>query len=179
MGESKKHQPVLLTMTIFSRYLDAIGWAEQELSQRFGEIGLNSEVLQFEQTKYYEQQMGADLLLKLIAFKELVEPEVLPETKLWTNELEKRYLEMAGKSEARPLNLDPGYMTLGKFVLASTKDNSHRIYLGKGVFGEVTLYYAQGGWREREWTYPNYRLCDYQRFLSVCRSALAAQLHTA
>ena len=38
-------------------------------------------------------------------------------------------LAEAGHAEPRPLNLDPGYLTPAKLVLASTKDHAHRIYL--------------------------------------------------
>jgi hypothetical protein len=62
------------------------------------------------------------------------------------------------------LNLDPGYLTAAKLVLASTKDHAHRLYLGQGIYGEVTLSYRQGHWQHREWTYPDYRRADFQDF---------------
>jgi hypothetical protein len=72
-------------------------------------------------------------------------------------------------AEPRPLNLDPGYLTLGKLLLASTKDFAHRIYLGRGIYAEVTLQYKHGAWRHHEYTFADYRRADYQRFFSQCR----------
>ncbi len=74
--------------------------------------------------------------------------------------------------EPRPLNLDPGYIELGKLVLASTKDFAHRIYLGRGIFAEVTLQYKHHLWRHHEYTFADYRREDYQRFFSECREWL-------
>jgi hypothetical protein len=65
--------------------------------------------------------------------------------------------------------LDPGYLAPGKFVLASTKDHAHRLYLGQGIYGEVTLVFQGGKWLPQEWTYPNYRRGDYHDFLTRCR----------
>jgi hypothetical protein len=70
------------------------------------------------------------------------------------------------------LNLDPGYITLAKLVLASTKDHSHRIYLGRRIYGEITLGFRAGAWQPGEWTYPDYRRADFQRFFVECRDYL-------
>lgn len=75
-------------------------------------------------------------------------------------------------AESRPLNLDPGYLTPAKLVLASTKDHAHRIYLRDGIFAEVTLVYRKGKWQPLEWTYPDYRRDDYQQFFTRCRERL-------
>jgi hypothetical protein len=72
----------------------------------------------------------------------------------------------------RPLNLDPGYLTPGKLVLASTKDFAHRIYLSQGIYAEVTLQYKHRTWKHHEYTFPDYRRADYQRFLSECREIM-------
>ena len=82
-------------------------------------------------------------------------------------------IRRAGRhAEPRPLNLDPGYITPAKLVLASTKDHAHRIYLRDGIFAEVTLVYRQRKWQPLEWTYPDYRRDDYQRFFTQCREWL-------
>jgi hypothetical protein len=70
---------------------------------------------------------------------------------------------------ARLLNLDPGYLTEAKLVLASTKDHAHRIYLSQGIYAEVTLSYRRGHWRHHDWTYPDYQRSDYQAFFDRCR----------
>ena len=76
------------------------------------------------------------------------------------------------KPEPRPLNLDPGYLTLGKLVLASTKDFAHRIYLSRGIYAEVTLQYRHRRWEHHQYTFPDYRREDYQQFFSECREGM-------
>jgi hypothetical protein len=64
-------------------------------------------------------------------------------------------------------------LTEAKLVLATTKDRDHRLYLGRGIFAEVTLYYQRtAGWQTREWTYPDYRSAAYQAFFQQCRDYL-------
>jgi len=41
-------------------------------------------------------------------------------------------------------------------VLATTKNYAHRIYLGGGIYAEVTLRYQGGTFRPWPWTYPDY-----------------------
>ena len=82
-------------------------------------------------------------------------------------------------AEPRPLNLDPGYLTLGKLVLASTKDFAHRIYLSRGIYAEVTLYYRHGRWEHHQFTFADYRREDYQHFFSQCRDVLHRRLREA
>ena len=67
-------------------------------------------------------------------------------------------------------------MTLATFVLATTKDHGHRIYLGQGIYGEVTLTYRQHDWRPWPWTYPDYCTEAYRRILREIRALLAQQL---
>ena len=176
MGEIREHEPVLFTATLFSRHEGAIVWAREKLQEQLGEIAVESELLPFYQTKYYAKEMGDNLLLQLLAFKKLGAPERLAEIKLRSNDLEREFAASHAYSEQRPLNIDPGYLTLGKFVLATTKDASHRLYLGSGIFGEVTLYFVYGEWKGREWTYPNYLEAPYKDFLAAARNYLRSCL---
>ena len=59
------------------------------------------------------------------------------------------------------MNLDPGCLSAGKVVLATTKNQQHRIYLGSGIYAEVALRYRDGRWQPWEWTYPDYRSPEY------------------
>lgn len=125
----------------------------QNLSATFGDISEVSEAWPFTFTSYYEKEMGPDLRRVFILFKSLYFPEELIQWKRKTNEIEE---QIKDKDRLRPVNLDPGYLDLGKLILASTKDHAHRLYLGSGVFGEVTLYAKQGRWETWPWTYPDY-----------------------
>ena len=174
MGAPHKPDHVLLMCTIFSRYDEAVRWALERLRERWGEPSAISDFFPFGETEYYRPSMGDALRVQIAAFGEIDQGD-LAGIKIWTNALEAEYAAFAPHPEARPLNLDPGYLTPDKFVLATTKDAAHRLYLGNGIFGEVTLWYARGAWQEREWTYPNYRRSDYREFLLRCRKALLAR----
>ena len=172
MGTPLEHELAMLVIAVFSRYEQALSWAEEELSLAWGEVALQSDVFPFFHTRYYEKEMGPELLLQFLAFDRLISVTSLAEIKLNSNQLEADYARIGHHPEPRPLNIDPGYLTLGKFVLATTKDASHRLYLDHGIFAEVTLSYAHGKWRPYEWTYPNYREPSYHEFLQHCRKLL-------
>jgi hypothetical protein len=172
MGKPAHHPPVMLVTAIFSRHEEAITWAKEKSKEAWGDILLQSDQLPFENTNYYEPQMGSNLKLQLAAFSKLIDPCSLVDIKLAANELEADYAKCSDHADVRPLNIDPGYLTLGKFVLATTKDNAHRLYLGKGIYGEVTLHFAHREWQHGEWTYPNYREEKYKSFLTQCRNLL-------
>jgi hypothetical protein len=121
--------------------------------------------------------MGPNLTKVFWAFRHLIDPGRLPEIKQQTQAWEQAYAQHANAPEPRPLNLDPGYVSEGKLVLASTKDHAHRIYLSHGIYAEVTLHYQDRRWQHREWTFPDYRHDDYQDFFSKCREYLRCRLH--
>lgn len=169
MGQATAHAPVLPLMVVFSRSAAARQWARQMVESAWGPVALASPTFSFDETAYYAASMGPGLELEIWGFERLMAPTELPERKRQTNHWEAAYAQEAADAVSRPLNLDPGYLTLAKLVLASTKDHSHRLYLGEGIYGEVTLNYVRGAWQALPWTYPNYRRADYQEFLSRCR----------
>jgi hypothetical protein len=61
-------------------------------------------------------------------------------------------------------------------VLATTKDYSHRIYLGQGIYAEVTLRYRRGAFHPWEWTYPDYGSPRYLEIFAHIRDIYAGQL---
>jgi hypothetical protein len=127
------------------------------LTGLFGPIGLVSPTYQFNHTRYYESSMGTGLLKQFFGFDMLVDPGRLAEIKRRAIELENELTQSGSYPEPRPLNLDPGLLTLGKFMLATTKDQAHRIYVDSGVYAEVTLRYQAGMFEPWPWTYADYR----------------------
>jgi hypothetical protein len=162
------HQ-VLLLVAAFSRYDEALDWSRDKLREHFGAIHLESPRFDFSETDYYEKTMGAGLKKKFFAFAQLIDPGALADIKRKTNDWERDFAHAASYPEARPLNLDPGYIVEGKLVLASTKDHAHRIYLQGGIYAEVTLHFQQGAWQKSPWTYPDYQRTDFQAFFTECR----------
>ncbi len=170
MGDVRESQSVLLFLAAFSRYDAALDWARECTVAAWGPIALESERFVFQETRFYEKSMGTDLKKVLIAYETLIDPAGLPELKLQTNQWEQQYAQQHPGAEPRPVNLDPGYLTEAKLILASTKDRDHRIYLARGIFAENTLFHHAGAWQTRPWTYPDYQRADYHQFLTGCRS---------
>lgn len=172
MGDITEPEPVLLVLAAFSRHPAALDWAKARAETEFGPVKLASPRFSFVETAYYEPTMGAGIQKCFWAFERLIDPVELVAIKRATNAWEAEYAKSAAHDEPRPLNLDPGYITAAKLVLASTKDHAHRIYLSDGIFAEVTLFYKDRAWQHRDWTFPDYRRADYQQFFSECRDDL-------
>jgi hypothetical protein len=169
MAEPRVPAPVLLIVAAFSRHESALAWGRAVLEDTFGPVGLASAPLPFDQTRYYEPTMGSNLRKQFLAFATLVDAAELPRAKLHTNELERQLAATGGYSEERPLNLDPGILNLGKFMLATTKDQAHRVYLRDGIFAEVTLRFERGAFEAWPWTYADYRAPQVHQFLLEAR----------
>ncbi|MGB9668315.1 MAG: DUF4416 family protein [Thermosulfidibacteraceae bacterium] len=154
MGVVKTPKPVNLICAITYKDEDIRLKAEELLEEAYGEIDLRSKIYRFSNyTNYYEKEMGSPLYKYIVSFEKLIileDPEII---KLKSNEIE-LVLSLDGK---RRVNLDTGYLTESQLVLFSTKGYYHRIYLGKGIYAEVTLYYREGSFRPFDWTYRDYR----------------------
>ncbi len=176
MAEPHLPDPVLLVVAIFSRHPDALAWARQRLEQLFSSVTLVSETYNFDQTAYYEPSMGPGLRKQFLVFHDLMPADCLPEVKLHTNAIEEELAHANKYAEARPLNLDPGALTLGKFLLATTKDQAHRIFLRAGIYAEVTLRFQDGAFEPWPWTYADYCLPLVRAFLKEARDFYRHQL---
>lgn len=179
MATPRPHSPALLVVAAFSRHDDAFATAREAMERAFGPVALASEPFPFDQTAYYEPTMGPLLRKRLWAFHDLVAPDRLPELKHHTNALEASIAATGVYPESRPINLDPGYLVLGKFLLATTKDQAHRVYLRDGIFAEVTLHYHAGAFHPWPWTYADYRLPEVLAFLEEARTFYRARLAAA
>jgi hypothetical protein len=171
MGQTRDPQPVKSFVGILTAHMSLLPEVDELLRVRLGPIDVDSETLDFDYTRYYEREMGSGLKRRFVGFERLAHPDALVETKLFTNELEQKLSERGG----RRVNLDPGYLTAARVVLASTKDFAHRLYLGRGIYGEVTLVYQEKGFQALSWTYPDYRSEPYQKFFRRLRRAYMAQ----
>lgn len=176
MTQVLPHRPVLLILAAFSRYGEALTWAKQTAEDAWGAVALESERFDHRETDYYEATMGPDLRKTFFAFESLVDPAELVSSKETSNQWEVDYQRLGRHPEPRPLNLDPGYLTEAKLVLASTKDRDHRLYLGRGIYAENTLYFHKSAWQARPWTYPDYQRADYHQFFLRCREYLRRRI---
>ncbi len=172
MGEPTLHLPVLRITAVTFRHAAALTWARERIVRDWGAIALESAPFEFNQTDYYQSTMGPGLSKTFLACAPLADAGEVADWKFTSNAWEEEYAALAGHEEPRPLNLDPGYLTLAKLVLASTKDHAHRMYLGRGMYAEVTLYYKQRHWQGHDFTFPDYRRADYHAFFDQCRGYL-------
>ena len=176
MGDISLPDPVKLIVGMLSARRELLAEAAQRLGAEYGPIDLTSEVIDFDFTHYYDQQMGRPLLRQFVAFERLISPDQIAPIKLATNRLEAQFAAAARAGAQRPVNLDPGYVAESKLVLASVKDYAHRIYLRDGIYAEATLRYAAGRWAAGKHTFPDYASGAYDAFLTDARRRLRAAL---
>lgn len=146
-----------------------IGVCEEAISilkKKWGEVDVREDRLPFSHTDYYSKEMGGPLYRTFLSFKPLMQRERLVEAKLFSNDVENRLAKSDG---SRRINIDPGYLTDGQFILATGKNYSHRVYLGEGIFADLTLVYRDGGYQSLPWTYPDYREAPLQSALLKMR----------
>jgi len=176
MGEATRAQPVNLvcpTLAAHDEWLDA---ARDALDAEFGPVDMESETWPWTFSRYYEDEMGGPLRRRIFGFRDLMPPESIVEVKLATNRLESELAERLGDAPGRPVNLDPGYVSASKMVLATTKDYSHRIYLRDGIYAESTLRWRSGAFEPWEWTYDDYRTDEYRAFFADVRERYRQKL---
>ena len=153
MGSVKTPEPVLLFVNTLYRNEETFSRSREILKRDFGELLFVSPTLPWNYSTYYKDEIGWPLYRQFIFFQNLIDPGLFSDIKLKTNEIEV-YLSLKGK---RSINLDPGYLTLSNIVLASTKNYAHRIYLGKGIYGEITLIYKDDTYKPHLFTYRDYQ----------------------
>jgi len=142
------------------------------LTGKFGPIDRVFGPVQFLHTEYYENEMGRNLQKAYCVFERYIEREELPMVKIYTNSIEERY----ANNGMRTVNIDPGYITRDKLVLASTKDFYHRIYVSQGIFAEVTLHYRKGAFRFFSWTYADYKDPGVLKIAEAARARLVKSI---
>ena len=168
MATPEPPKPVTLIVGMLSSEPELFGAAETELAALYGPVDLRSPAIGFDFTDYYLPEMGPGLERKFLSFAEQIDPGELAAIKIKTNELERQFAR-AHTAVQRPINLDPGYICGSKLVLASAKDRAQRLYLGHGVYAEITLYYRKRRFEPVETTYPDYRSPQYIEFFTRVR----------
>lgn len=177
MGRIKTPKPVKLFIGILVNNPEIWEQARKILETKYGPIDLQSDVWPFTYTDYYTQEMGPGLSRIFFGFQKLILPDELALIKHYTNDLECQ-LAKEHAPPARPINLDPGYLSLSKVILATTKDYTHRLYIGQGIYAEVTLKYQDKKFGFWEWTYPDYRSKEYLAYFTQLREKYKEQLQT-
>jgi hypothetical protein len=143
------------------------------LVSEFGEIEDMSEEFSFsgEFSNYYDEELGGEGMRRIYSFRELVDPSRQAEIKTRTNEIEMHFAD----GDNRRINLDPGFINHGRLMLATTKETGFRVPLADGIYTELTLFWARGGWQKFPWTYRDYQSERVQTFITKVRKKYLEQ----
>lgn len=152
MSEPSEPEAVRLFASLFSPQAELIPDTIRELETCFGPAEWVSGEMLFDRTRYYEREMGWPLSRRFVSFRTLIRPDEIVEVKVRTNAVEKRHL----REGRRGINIDPGYVSLERVVLATGKNYTHRIYLRRGIYADLTLLFRRGTFEALKWTYPDY-----------------------
>jgi len=172
MSQPRPPQPAKLVIGLFLKDQALLPQLVDELESAVGPIQLASLWFAFDFTTYYEPEMGGPLFRRMLVFKDLIEQDMLATIKCRTNDIETRYA-VQGK---RRVNIDPGYLLFERFVLATGKNFTHRIYIGQGIYADLTLIYQKGAFQTLPWTYPDYATGEMLDFLGFVRQRYAAEM---
>jgi hypothetical protein len=172
MGIARQPDPVKLIVGLLARERPLLDEAAERLAGAFGPVEERSAPVPFRHTDYYAAELGAEPWRQFLAFANLIDPGDLAAIKLRTNALEAAW----AAEGRRAVNIDPGYISLSKLVLATTKNHWHRIYIGQGIYAEATLPFRHGAFQPQEWTYPDYRAPESLAFFTAIRARYRQQL---
>jgi hypothetical protein len=171
MRRNYPEKAVIFIASLFSSQ-EVLNTAASKLKELFGRVYYESPPLPWNYSAYYDGELGTPLYRHFMFFEGIADPASLVDAKLAVLEIEKGFSQ-DGK---RRINLDPGYMTLAKIVLASRKNYSHRIYLGRGVFCELELFYQEGRFNPLPYTYFDYRDDVFLKIFTKARVLLKKSL---
>lgn len=173
MGHIKPPYKAKLFTALLSKDEGYFSVIREKLSVHFGPVDFTTTVSPWTHSKYYEKEMGAELLRVFFFFERPFGQDSLSDAKHVTNEIERCFMNNNCTERPRRLvNIDPGYLTLAKVVLASTKDYAHRIYIGKGIYAEGTLYYKDKTFQSNPHTYPDYGSTEYIAMFNEVRNRM-------
>lgn len=166
MGKPSESLPVKLIVGLISSGGPETTDAKKILEHKFGPVEAEFGPIDFSATSYYDKEFGANLKRKFLSFKRLISLRKNYTIKQFTNSLEKKL----SKNSMRTVNIDPGYVSLAKLILFTTKNRSHRIYIDKGIYGDLELQFSGNSFLTLPWTYPDYASHEYINFFNTVRN---------
>jgi len=181
MGKPLAPKPVKLFLGMISRDPALFDECSRLFAREYGSVDIASSTMPWDHSAYYRKEMGTGLLRMFLFFERIADPETLVAAKHHAIRIETSFAEPSLSGIRRTINLDPGYLTEAKVVLATTKDFPHRIYLGNHIYAESTLHYHKDSrsFQPVEHTYPDFRtetsLDLFNKARDLLRSALKAQ----
>ena len=175
MAEVKLFTPAKLIIGIISSLDAVLDRTEKAVTAKYGPVDLKSAAFPFDQTDYYDKQMGTGLRRLFLSFARLVPPESLSDIKVYTNALEDE-IKRSFARQIRVVNIDPGILTASALIMATAKDFAHRIPLSQGIYAHLELLFSRNAVKLLPWTYPDFKQEGYQRYLLETRQVYLRQL---
>ena len=197
MGLIKKSPPSVRFVALFSAEDRFLRIALERLEAHWGKIAALGQAFDFVESPYYLRTMLVPqppesrlpesqhdrtpraLRKQMVLFADPYDPAELAADKLQSNRWERDWTEeltLSQDDSKRLINIDPGYLSMTKLVLASTKNREHRIYLRDGIYAEVTLAFRDQAWTSMPWTYADYQRPDVLEFLKLARRGFTSNL---
>jgi hypothetical protein len=175
MGKPMPPVPVKLFVGVLCADDAVSEEARRTLESIWGPVDYESLRFPFDLTDYYVSEMGSGIERWFWSFERLIDPGTLADIKLAANDVEAMFLWDHG---GRRINIDPGYLDFHKVVLASVKERAQKIYLGKGIYADPTLYYLKGEFHAYDWTLPDFKLPVYHPVFHDIRRIYREQLRS-
>jgi len=121
--------------------------------------------------EYYSKEMGNQLNRVFFVTTKSFNREFLLTTKLLAQKWEMEF----AIADKRRINIDVGFISLENFILATTKNYSHRVFIGQNIYADLTYQFKNGVYVPLPWCYPDYQDEEKINFLNWCRSFLLMQ----
>ena len=179
MGKAHAPIPSKLFVGMLSQDIGLFEHCVDRLISVYGPVDLRSEILPWDHSDYYRDEMGPGLRRIFFFFTTPIDPGDLAAIKHYSIQLEQELTRTDISGTHRAINLDPGYITEAKVVLATTKDFPHRVYIGRHIYAESTLHYSKtkGSYLAVEHTYPDFRIQYSRDLFNKVRELLRTNLH--
>ncbi len=173
MGAIHEFEQEKLIIGVIYHEASVLEQAMARLTEKFGPYDAVSEEFSFskEFSTYYDDEIGGEGLRRIYSFERTVDPSRQAEIKEFTNGLEAELSE----NGLRRINLDPGFINHGRLMLATTKATGFRIPLERGIYTELTLFWARGSWQKLPWTYRDFQSERVQKFITRVREIYLGQ----
>ncbi len=173
MGKINSIKPVKLFISITYKDIKVYKKVLSLLKKHFGRVSHVHSYCFSSFSDYYHKEMDYPLGKIILTFSSLIHKDNAPTLKHISNDIE---MELADANLKRSVNIDPGYLTEAKVILLTTKNFAHRIYIGMGIFAEITLSYRKNSFSPNSWTYPDYRSSGVISFFNNTRQHYRKQL---
>lgn len=144
----------------------------ESIEKTYGSIDSYSDIFPFTHTQYYEKEMGTHLQKQFLSIKTLVTPSEFSKIKKLSNDIEINF----SINNSRNINIDPGFLSPHNVLLLSTKNFSHRIPVGNGIYAELTLLFKNKQFQTVDWTYPDFKFKEYQSYLLKLRKQYLTEI---